>query len=101
MSRCQRRIVSGVISSRNHEATHVIRRKTNRRHMISDHHGRTARESQVPLLLGHRGSPAADLETLRGLLLRAALTGLGPGAADRGTWPGPFGTKGTFGPGTW
>ena len=26
----------------NHETTRVIRRKTNRRHMISDHHGRTA-----------------------------------------------------------
>jgi hypothetical protein len=28
--------------SRSHEATRVIRRKTNRRHMIGDHHGRTA-----------------------------------------------------------
>ena len=28
--------------SRSHEATCVIRRKTNRRHMIGDHHGRTA-----------------------------------------------------------
>jgi len=28
--------------SRSHAATRVIRRKTNRRHMIGDHHGRTA-----------------------------------------------------------
>ena len=28
--------------SRSHEATRVSRRKTNRRHMIGDHHGRTA-----------------------------------------------------------
>jgi hypothetical protein len=31
--------------SRSHEATRVIRRKTNRRHMIGDHHGRDGWES--------------------------------------------------------
>jgi hypothetical protein len=30
------------LDSRSQEATRVIRRKTNRRHMIGDHHGRTA-----------------------------------------------------------
>jgi hypothetical protein len=44
MSRCQRTIVSGVIRSRSHEATRVIRRKANRRHMTGDHHGRTLGE---------------------------------------------------------
>jgi hypothetical protein len=33
--------------SRSHEATRVIRRKTNRRHMIGDHHGRTAGRATV------------------------------------------------------
>jgi hypothetical protein len=31
--------------SRSHAATRVIRRKTNRRHMISDHHGAKRSES--------------------------------------------------------
>jgi hypothetical protein len=62
MSRCQRRIVSGVTSSRSPcrrafgitasrvarsarsaQSSRVIRRKTNRRHMTGDHHGQTAR----------------------------------------------------------
>ena len=34
--------VSSRRDSRSHAATRVIRRKTNRRHMIGDHHGRTA-----------------------------------------------------------
>ena len=34
--------VSSRRESRSHEATRVIRRKTNRRHMIGDHHGRAA-----------------------------------------------------------
>jgi uncharacterized protein (DUF2384 family) len=34
--------VSSRRDSRSQEATRVIRRKTNRRHMIGDHHGRTA-----------------------------------------------------------
>ena len=32
--------------ARSHAATRAIRRNTNRRHMMGDHHGRTARESK-------------------------------------------------------
>jgi hypothetical protein len=52
--------------SRSHEATCVIRRKTNRRHMIADHHAQSAGRA-TPLvravdgLLGtHRSKPITD-----------------------------------------
>jgi hypothetical protein len=51
MSRCHRRTVSGVTSSRrdsrSHEVIRVITRKTNRRHMTGDHYGRTARRATL------------------------------------------------------
>jgi hypothetical protein len=35
--------------SRSHEANRVIRRKTNRRHMVGDHRGRTAGRAILPV----------------------------------------------------
>jgi hypothetical protein len=48
--------------SRSHEATRVIRRKTNRGHMTGDHHGRTARSATLLVramdgILGRHRSP--------------------------------------------
>jgi hypothetical protein len=56
--------------SRSHAATRVIRRKTNRRHMIGDHHGQTPGEqlswsAMVEILGTHNSSQKAHLRARR------------------------------------
>ena len=71
--------ISSRRDSRNPAATRVIRRNTNRRHMIGDHHGRTAKRATLLVramgeLLGtHRRQPGACPLCLANR--RAAVTG--------------------------
>jgi hypothetical protein len=60
--------VSSRWDRRSHEATRVIRRKVNRRHMIGDHHGRTAGRAT---LLVRAMDGILGTGRLQGLILRA------------------------------
>jgi hypothetical protein len=60
--------VSSRWDRRSHEATRVIRRKVNRRHMIGDHHGRTAGRAT---LLVRAMDGILGTHRLQGLILRA------------------------------
>ena len=51
--------VSSRRDSRSHAATRVIRRKTNRKHMIGDHHGQSAGQATLLVRPGRGGNGLA------------------------------------------